>query len=604
MAAIGDKLSEMYELAGAQCEGMLTAAAAQRLEQLVLADAELLRSYVVYMHLHAQAELGGAESGQWQSTCCRRVECRELRVESEGELPDSSDSRIATPEIPVINLQIPTLNSRFSTLNSWTLSYSVATVLLAIFLLGAWSYTITHPDADSLATSNSRGATHSRSAEKAPAEFTFVGHVSGMVDCQWSDDATATSPGAAVALNRRYALKAGLMEITYDSGAKVILQGPCEYTVESPRSSFLKVGKLVAKVESRESRVESAKPPAAIPESPNPRTPNPQSLSPLSTLPTPRAPRPSPLFSVRTPTALVEDLGTEFGVEVLESGKTASHVFEGRVVMRVAGAGDEIAKPQTPNPKSQITLSAGQSARVVVGNSDSKKEISLLPDDSAQTRFVRSLPALLICSHKLGITGEFVAAKDDLINVGQPTLAKIELSSGEAMHEGRVEKLVDGDVYGSETPMSTRAAFTAAEGAAITVALNTILHPNGYNIHKIAVLTGCEGGDGNQDRSSQKYDLAYSTVAAPDEFIPLQCDKAATVDRNAQGWKEMQTTLSRGKQVPIACGVAKLRFTFHATQSADPESVYREIDVFGAPTLEEVKQSPENRNRKEPKAKP
>ena len=38
-----------------------------------------------------------------------------------------------------------------------------------------------------------------------------------------------------------------------------------------------------------------------------------------------------PLFSVRTPTAVVTDLGTEFGVEVNRSGTTRSHVFQGRV---------------------------------------------------------------------------------------------------------------------------------------------------------------------------------------------------------------------------------------------------------------------------------
>jgi hypothetical protein len=69
---------------------------------------------------------------------------------------------------------------------------------------------------------------------------------------------------------------------------------------------------------------------------------------------------------------LVEDLGTEFGVEVLQSGETASHVFQGRVVMRTEGAGDvgqgtgeknpESPNPRTPNP--EIVLSAGQSARV------------------------------------------------------------------------------------------------------------------------------------------------------------------------------------------------------------------------------------------------
>jgi hypothetical protein len=382
---------ELWTLASRACNCDLAAEDQARLDALLAADPAAREFYGIYMMMHA--ELVWRFRGRDADTSGPRVESRELRVESEGEWPDSP---IPNPEIPVINLQIPTLNSRFSTLNSWTLSYSVATVLLAIFLLGAWSYTITHPDADSLTAKNSRRATPSRAAEKAPAEFTFVGHVSGLVDCQWSDPTTETFPGAGVALNRRYALHSGLMEITYDSGAKVILQGPCEYTVESPRSSFLKVGKLVAKVESRESRDESAKPQAANPESPNPRTPNPQS-------PTPHSPRPSPLFSVRTPTATVEDLGTEFGVEVLQSGETTSHVLQGRVVMRTAGtwdggrgAGDKNPNPESPNPRipnPEIVLSAGQSARV---EKDAKSgELKLLSGDkvasSAQTKYVRRL---------------------------------------------------------------------------------------------------------------------------------------------------------------------------------------------------------------------
>ena len=46
-----------------------------------------------------------------------------------------------------------------------------------------------------------------------------------MVDCRWanSHDAPADS---LVALGDKFALASGLMEITYDTGAKVILQGP------------------------------------------------------------------------------------------------------------------------------------------------------------------------------------------------------------------------------------------------------------------------------------------------------------------------------------------------------------------------------------------
>ena len=62
---------------------------------------------------------------------------------------------------------------------------------------------------------------------------------------------TLTSPWAA-----RYALASGLMEITYDSGAAVILEGPCSYTVESKAGGYLGFGRLTAKVGEREERGE------------------------------------------------------------------------------------------------------------------------------------------------------------------------------------------------------------------------------------------------------------------------------------------------------------------------------------------------------------
>ena len=79
----------------------------------------------------------------------------------------------------------------------------------------------------------------------------FVGRVTGMVDCQWSDARTGTVAYAYVPLGRKYALASGLMEITYDSGAKVILQGPCTYEVESKTGGYLSLGRLTAKVGKR-----------------------------------------------------------------------------------------------------------------------------------------------------------------------------------------------------------------------------------------------------------------------------------------------------------------------------------------------------------------
>ena len=99
------------------------------------------------------------------------------------------------------------------------------------------------------------------------------------------------------------------MEITYDTGAKVILQGPCTYEVESPAGGFLSVGKLTARVEKKEER----------------RTKNEELSASRSSFLIPHS-----YFAVRTPTATVTDLGTEFGVEVSEAGADPGSRAPGR----------------------------------------------------------------------------------------------------------------------------------------------------------------------------------------------------------------------------------------------------------------------------------
>ena len=88
-------------------------------------------------------------------------------------------------------------------------------------------------------------------------------------DCQWSDQKTGTINYAYVPLGRKYALASGLMEITYDSGAHVILQGPCTYQVESKAGGYLSLGRLTATVTKkgeggRGKGREADRPPSAI----------------------------------------------------------------------------------------------------------------------------------------------------------------------------------------------------------------------------------------------------------------------------------------------------------------------------------------------------
>jgi hypothetical protein len=211
-----------------------------------------------------------------------------------------------------------------------------------------------------------------------------VGRITGMVDCRWKEGTAdrgqaaecRTLPSPLIRLGDKFALASGLMEITYDTGAKVILQGPVIYEVDSINGGFLSVGTLTARVEKRaegggrmaeevaggpwsvagKSEIKNLKsemvdsPPFALR---LPSSSNPQSLIPNPSLSTIHY----PLFTIKTPTATVTDLGTEFGVDVDQTGNTTSHVFCGFVRVQAVADGDKA------QDDSQL-LHENQSARV------------------------------------------------------------------------------------------------------------------------------------------------------------------------------------------------------------------------------------------------
>lgn len=208
-----------------------------------------------------------------------------------------------------------------------------------MMLLGAWAYKITH-------VTPLRPDFVRQDNQPDPV---FVGKVIGMKDCRWVDGSLGTFAEASVPLNREYALSSGLLEIAYTSGARVILEGPCRYTVDSQVGGCLKLGKLTA-------RVENTKPQAANPE------PRKSSLT----------PHPSPHFFVTTPTAVVTDLGTEFGIEVTDNGRTTTAVFVGEVRLETIGSNGKSGVSRVLT-KNQSGVVEPNDNTVFIGNKDDAK---------------------------------------------------------------------------------------------------------------------------------------------------------------------------------------------------------------------------------------
>ena len=176
-----------------------------------------------------------------------------------------------------------------------------------------------------------------RQARRCAGRTTCRPRSRAVVDCRWADPTSGAFEHDSVPLGRGIPCPPGFMEITYDSGAKVILQGPVTYEVESARGGFLSLGKLTARVESKglgagdrdqgrrasepptqPSPKRGAQPTASL--ALRPSAGKAESRNPKAEISNPQSPIPNPLFAVRTPTAVVTDLGTEFGVEVDRRG--------------------------------------------------------------------------------------------------------------------------------------------------------------------------------------------------------------------------------------------------------------------------------------------
>jgi hypothetical protein len=136
-------------------------------------------------------------------------------------------------------------------------------------------------------------AVRSRGGQVPP----LVARLSGTVGCKWGSGSLPTETGARLPAGR-LRLVEGLARITFADGADVTLEGPADFELISPSRCILRRGRLVAKV-----------PDEAIG------------------------------FTVDTATAVIKDLGTEFGVNAREGLSADVHVFDGLVNVRHRGTG-------------------------------------------------------------------------------------------------------------------------------------------------------------------------------------------------------------------------------------------------------------------------
>lgn len=117
-----------------------------------------------------------------------------------------------------------------------------------------------------------------------------IAQIVAMSDVAWQPDAPVHHEADGLQQGASLGLARGLVEIVFACGATVVLEGPATFGIIDDGTGTLSRGRLVATLE-------------------NPTGP----------------------FAIHTPSAVVTDRGTQFGVEVDAAGKTEVRVFAGLV---------------------------------------------------------------------------------------------------------------------------------------------------------------------------------------------------------------------------------------------------------------------------------
>lgn len=260
-----DRLLDMID---ASCDGRIEQSAFDELERELRDDHDARELFVQYRDMHA--------SLRWLSVPEEAAERDHSNIGAAGELVQLNHGRSVIRSIALLSLPVLAASLLLGVLGFW-----LGTQWQGPKELGVVAATIDSGD------SNAKSAAEESDQEESAARIT------GLVDCQWGQDQRHYGFGDVVSNGESVELTDGLLQLTFNSGAKVIIQGPARFVPQSAMLAKLERGKISALVS------ESAHG-----------------------------------YTVVTPTAEIVDLGTEFAVDVTNDGSTELHVLDGDVLAR------------------------------------------------------------------------------------------------------------------------------------------------------------------------------------------------------------------------------------------------------------------------------
>lgn len=268
-------MDELRELIALLCDDQLTVGDRSRLNELLDSDAAARQYYLKYIAVHSSlAAMAGSASA----------------VEAQLAVERMTLERFAGRTDPVFApcASVPKWserNERWRSVLRWSAGLS-AVVALAIASWWLTARNSVHDYAPELVLAGGQAHTVPApgTAQPLAAEVTYVSSVA-----IWQNPNSSFALASRVRAGQNLILERGQVELTYASGAKLLLTGPSEFLVR-PTGGTLVRGELVARV-----------------------------------------PQAGHGFTIETPHGKVVDLGTEFGVVVDDFGVSQVSVFEGKV---------------------------------------------------------------------------------------------------------------------------------------------------------------------------------------------------------------------------------------------------------------------------------
>ncbi len=215
---------------------------------------------------------------------------------------------------------------------------AIAASLLTSF--AAYSWSILHSSDTPTNTASNSSFTESDLVPGNDATASkpdqVVARIVRKIDCDWESDRWGMVSTPELRAGKSLTLTGGLMELEFTSGARVTLEAPVSFQIESPMKGSLSYGKLTAQI-----------------------------------------PKSAHGFTVSTPQGDTIDLGTEFGILVAEDGATETHVFGGEVIVR----------PDVTKPDNEEVRLLDDMALRLASNQQASNHISAVPNRFTQINF-------------------------------------------------------------------------------------------------------------------------------------------------------------------------------------------------------------------------